>query len=369
MNPPAADDSDCCWTLESDLDAPRARHGHAMHALTGGRLLLIGGGDRQRGLCSGVDFYDPFKRRWSHAAAVDDVSHAATERAAFASVLLTDQQLLLVHGGMTAANAVSNACWILDTRSLMDAAGGRNMRWTRVTVTKNKAGRLPRPRLGHSLTLVARDDDGSYRLLLLAGLGSEDGCSAHEDFAGEYLSDAYVGRLRVQPRTSALGTARGHGLEATLTWLPLIVCSEEAPTARESHVALALDANHVLLMGGMNGRRLDDAWILNVTQATWKRLSIKTPCPNGRSLAAAVNVDGHIMMFGGWTAATAAAAAGGGDDGGGTKHAVSSSCCCRGTSDRTSNDLWSLDVHQRRWTRVLPAVNLPWPPATAGHAM
>ena len=52
-----------------------------------------------------------------------------------------------------------------------------------------------------------------------------------------------------------------------------------SPSPRESHAAVTISNNRLLIYGGMNGRRLDDVWILEVGRCLWcvcKNLNI--PC-------------------------------------------------------------------------------------------
>ena len=68
------------------------------------------------------------------------------------------------------------------------------------------------------------------------------------------------------------------------------------PPVRESHSALAWD-NKLVVYGGMNGRRLNDIWMLETDPWKWTNVTPQGPEPLPRSLHVSAIIKNKYVMY------------------------------------------------------------------------
>ena len=66
------------------------------------------------------------------------------------------------------------------------------------------------------------------------------------------------------------------------------------PSVRESHSTLTW-GNKLIMYGGMNGRRLGDVWVLDVTEWKWSAVSPQGTVPLPRSLHVANIIKNRLV--------------------------------------------------------------------------
>jgi hypothetical protein len=180
-------------TKVGSLNTPRSQHEALL--LADGRVLVIGGRDRDAQAVARLEFFDPAERAFSEGPLIDE-SFPADSLLSNPEVLLADGHVLLTNG---------QQAWLLDP-----ATGA-------VTVT----GSLKESRVAHTATLLA---DGR---VLLAG-GANQG-TAGQGYAPTASAEIY------DPESGTF----------TLTG-PLL-------TARNGHQAAGLSDGRVLVVGGTAG--------------------------------------------------------------------------------------------------------------------
>ena len=90
----------------------------------------------------------------------------------------------------------------------------------------------------------------------------------------------------------------------TLNWTTPSITGHP-PIPRESHTAVTYlgkkgDEKKMVVYGGMNGKRLGDCFILDISTWTWTQIMFKRPAPVARSLHTASLIGSYMYVFGGW---------------------------------------------------------------------
>jgi len=192
-----------------------------------------------------------------------------------------------------------------------DAAPLQSVFWEQVQTT----GEVPEPRSGHSFTSIGG------RFLLFGGAGTKNGtCWAR---AGLRLWQAvravpsFTCPFFLIPHTFA-GKARAlndlyeyESGEDEAKWT-VVTCSH-APPPRARHMAVELDANRMLIFGGIDKRtRYDDLWLFDLPSKSWTQIEAQghaardadgnevTEFPGARAHFTATRFFDKIFIFGGY---------------------------------------------------------------------
>ena len=143
-------------------------------------------------------------------------------------------------------------------------------------------GTTPCPRLGHTFIMV------DQKAIVFGGLSNEAEDPKSTNIP-KYLNDIFY--IEVKEGT-------------TLNWTTPSITGHP-PTPRESHTAVTYlgkkgDEKKMVVYGGMNGKRLGDCFILDISTWTWTQLMFKRPVPVARSLHTASLIGSYMYVFGGW---------------------------------------------------------------------
>lgn len=115
----------------------------------------------------------------------------------------------------------------------------------------------------------------------------------------------------------------------------LLTCIGEPPVHRDFHSATAIDSNMFIFGGRSNltghGNSTPDYYsnkvcYLDTTTLTWHTPAVELPQPAGRRSHSALNLDGKLLIFGGYN----------------------------GRSQQHKNDLWLLDTECWTWREIRP---------------
>ncbi|CAN1784467.1 RING finger protein B, partial [Linum perenne] len=156
-------------------------------------------------------------------------------------------------------------------------------------------GSPPSPRESHTATLI----DGC-KMVVFGGSGEGE---------ANYLNDVHVLDLK------------------EMSWNSLYDVKGEVPVSRDSHSAVGIDGNRVLVFGGDRGDRYHgDVDVLDMDTLTWSKLFVDGCCPGVRAGHAAVSIGSkdtmQVLVIGGV----------------GDKHYY--------------NDVWMLETSSPSWTRL-----------------
>jgi hypothetical protein len=331
------------------------RYGHAMTVLADGRVLVTGGADYKgsRGIDSSAELWDPATGRWAGTAGL------GTPRIAHTATLLSDGRVL-VAGGLNAGLlgafiqspdatvAIASAeVWDPATGRFSDAgamlagrsnhvaialADGRVLFvggsqtgrtgarfldsaevWDPRTASFSAAGRLPRPVVEATMTLLA---DG--RVLLIDGEEASlwDPATSQWSAAGRLLSPraGHTATLLADGRVLAVGGSAcdGCAIEATAElWDPATrkwSAGARMAWGRQRHTAARLPDGRVLVVGGHGGGGAVSNERFVATAELWDPASGRwTPAgrlQTGRSEhTMALLPDGGVLIAGGLRAA------------------------------------------------------------------
>ncbi|XP_061770583.1 host cell factor 2 isoform X3 [Nerophis ophidion] len=229
---------------------PPSRHGHRAVAIR--ELIVVFGGGNE-GIAEDLHVYNTVSKQWFLPAVRGDIPPGCA-----AHGLVCEGTRILVFGGMMEYGKYSNNLYELQANRWL---------WKKLKPRAPKNGLPPCPRIGHSFTLSAG------RCYVFGGLSN-----VSEDPNGNvprYLDDLYELELH-----SASG-ARGWSIPET---------KGGGPSARESHTAVAyagLGSPKLFIFGGMQGRRLDDLWQLDLNTMMWSRPHTRGSTPLPRSLHSA----------------------------------------------------------------------------------
>ena len=68
----------------------------------------------------------------------------------------------------------------------------------------------------------------------------------------------------------------------------------------ESHAAIAIDENRVLIFGGYNGEEhRNDTFILDILKREWIALDLKGSVPSPRCSHSLTHIGSHVIIWGG----------------------------------------------------------------------
>ncbi|XP_051912115.1 host cell factor 2 isoform X1 [Hippocampus zosterae] len=242
---------------------PRSRHGHRAVAIR--ELIVVFGGGNE-GIAEDLHVYNTVSKQWFLPAVRGDIPPGCA-----AHGLVCEDTRVLVFGGMVEYGKYSNNLYELQASRWL---------WKKLKPRAPRNGLPPCPRIGHSFTLV-----GS-RCYVFGGLAN-----VSEDPNGNiprYLDDLY--ELELQ----SVSGARGWSIPET---------KGGGPSARESHTSVAytgLGSPKLFIFGGMQGRRLDDLWQLDLNTMAWSLLETRGSVPLPRSLHSANVIGNRMFVFGGW---------------------------------------------------------------------
>jgi host cell factor len=235
--------------------APKPRHGHRAVAIK--ELIIIFGGGNDA-IIDELHVLNTATNQWF---APQVRGEKPTGCAAFG--FICDGVRLLIFGGMVEFGRYSN--------DLYELLASR-WEWRRLT----PLGDAPCPRLGHSFNLVGQ------KAIICGGLANESNDPKLN--IPKYLNDLCY--LEIREGTS-------------LQW-QCPVFDGPSPSPRESHAAVTIGNNRLLIYGGMNGRRLGDVWILDVDHMQWNSVLTQGPTPLPRSLHSMTVIKNRLFSFGGW---------------------------------------------------------------------
>jgi dynein heavy chain, axonemal len=202
--------------------------------------------------------------------------------------------------------------------------------WESVNVAFNDDDQ-PKPSCGHSLTIVGSQ---AYMFGGMIGFGRQDLAAHHDEDLESYPSNVLY---RLDYRAS------------TMTWMKLNPRpsnnNASQPLPRWKHSATALGKDRILIFGGYHStsHRLNDLWIYDISEDSWSQpnsqhnmeASIKNQlsfnawpnAPSPRAGHSATVIGDHLIVFGGY---------------GGL-----------GYSRRDLDDLYSLNIKNMEWTKIL----------------
>lgn len=155
------------------------------------------------------------------------------------------QNRVFVFGGMVEYGKYSNDLYEMKVATW-------EWKLVRPKIPKNSSFPPPRPRLGHSFTLIGN------KIYLFGGLANDS--DNPKQNVPKYLNDLYTLELKGNNQ---------YQWETPATY-------GTPPSARESHTAISFTpkdggAPKLLIYGGMSGFRLGDIWILDTDTLTWSR--------------------------------------------------------------------------------------------------
>ncbi|XP_034382589.1 host cell factor 2 [Cyclopterus lumpus] len=242
---------------------PRSRHGHRAAAIR--ELIVVFGGGNE-GIAEDLHVYNTVSKQWFLPAVRGDIPPGCA-----AHGFVCEGTRILVFGGMVEFGKYTNSLYELQASRWL---------WKKLKPRAPRNGLPPCPRIGHSLTLVGN------KCYLFGGLtnDSEDTNSN----VTRYMGDFY--ELELQ----SLSGARAWSFPET---------KGGGPSARESHTSVAytgLGSPKLYIFGGMQGRRLDDLWQLDLDTMVWSMAETRGPTPLPRSLHSASVIGNKMYVFGGW---------------------------------------------------------------------
>lgn len=154
--------------------------------------------------------------------------------------------------------------------------------WKRLKPRSPKNASYPRPRLGHSFTLIGN------KIFLFGGLANDNEENDPRNNIPRYLNDLYVLEMK------------SYG---NLQW-DCPTTHGTSPSPRESHTAVAYQPPgqkpKLIIYGGMSGCRLGDLWQLDIETMTWSKPFVGGHAPLPRSLHSATLINNKMYVFGGW---------------------------------------------------------------------
>ncbi|XP_029351156.1 host cell factor 2 [Echeneis naucrates] len=242
---------------------PRSRHGHRAAAIR--ELIVVFGGGNE-GIAEELHVYNTVSKQWFLPAVRGDIPPGCA-----AHGFVCEGTRILVFGGMVEFGKYTNNLYELQASRWL---------WKKLKPRVPRNGLPPCPRIGHSFTLV-----GS-KCYLFGGLAN-----VSEDPNGNtprYLGDLY--ELELQ----SVSGARGWSIPDT---------KGGGPSARESHSSVVyegLSSPKLYIYGGMQGRRLDDIWQLDLDTMVWSVPQTTGSVPLPRSLHSANVIGNKMYVFGGW---------------------------------------------------------------------
>lgn len=185
------------------------RSGHASVKLADGRVMLIGGGNSAGTIVSTCDIWDPVTGLSTPAASM------STPRGQHTATLLPDGRVY-VAGGL----AVLNTADILAT---LNSAQASTEIYNPVTNTWSAGPNMPKPRVGHTATLM-----GNGQVLIVGGIELTNLIIV---LVPDFSSDC----RRYNPATNTLSSAAA------------------IPGARGLHAATRLSNGNIAVAGGVDG--------------------------------------------------------------------------------------------------------------------
>ncbi|XP_078138056.1 host cell factor 2 [Centroberyx gerrardi] len=242
---------------------PRSRHGHRAAAIR--ELIIVFGGGNE-GIAEDLHVYNTVSKQWFLPAVRGDIPPGCA-----AHGFVCEGARILVFGGMVEYGKYTNSLYELQASRWL---------WKKLKPRSPRTAPPPVPRIGHSFTLVGN------KCFLFGGLANDS-----EDPNGNtprYLGDLY--ELELQ----SVSGARGWSVPET---------KGGGPSARESHTAVAYagpGSHRLYVFGGMQGRRLDDLWQLDLDTMVWSTPETRGPPPLPRSLHTASVIGNKMFVFGGW---------------------------------------------------------------------
>ncbi|KAE8281708.1 Host cell factor 2 [Larimichthys crocea] len=242
---------------------PRSRHGHRAAAIR--ELLVVFGGGNE-GIAEHLHVYNTVSKQWFLPAVRGDIPPGCA-----AHGLVCEGTRILVFGGMVEFGKYSNSLYELQASRWL---------WKKLKPRAPRNGSPPCPRIGHSFTLVGN------KCYLFGGMANDS-----EDPNGNvprYMGDFY--ELELQ----SVSGARGWSIPET---------KGRGPSARESHTSVAYvgaGSPKLYIFGGMQGRRLDDLWQLDLDTMVWSMPPARGSTPLSRSLHSAAVIGNKMFVFGGW---------------------------------------------------------------------
>ncbi|XP_059894613.1 host cell factor 2 [Gadus macrocephalus] len=242
---------------------PRSRHGHRAVAIR--ELIIIFGGGNE-GIAEDLHVYNTVTKQWFLPAVRGDIPPGCA-----AHGFVCEGTRILVFGGMVEFGKYTNNLYELQASRWL---------WKKLRPRPPANGLPPCARIAHSFTLVGN------RCYLFGGLVNDS-----EEPNGNiprYMDDFY--QLDLQPSSGA----RCWSIPET---------KGGRPAARESHTAVAYAGRgspKLFIFGGMQGRRLDDLWQLDLDSMVWSAPLTKGPRPLARSLHSANIIGNKMFIFGGW---------------------------------------------------------------------
>ncbi|XP_018585411.2 host cell factor 2 isoform X1 [Scleropages formosus] len=244
---------------------PRSRHGHRAVAIR--ELIIVFGGGNE-GIAEELHVYNTVSRQWFLPAVRGDIPPGCA-----AHGFVCEGTRVLVFGGMLEYGKYSNSLYELQASRWL---------WKKLKPRPPRNGALPCPRIGHSFTLLGN------KCYLFGGLANDSNDSNSN--IPRYLNDFY--ELELQ----ATSGVKGWNVPET---------KNGGPSARESHAAVAYCTKNshsprLYIFGGMNGKRLDDLWQLDIETMAWSTPETKGPPPLPRSLHSANVIGNKMYVFGGW---------------------------------------------------------------------
>ncbi|KAB7506202.1 Host cell factor 1 [Armadillidium nasatum] len=242
---------------------PRSRHGHRAVAIKD-LMVVFGGGNE--GIVDELHVYNTATNQWFVPPVKGDIPPGCA-----AYGFIVDGTRILIFGGMVEYGKYSNELYELQAS---------RWEWKRIKPRPPKHGPPPRPRLGHSFTLIGN------KAYLFGGLANDS-----EDPKNNipiYLNDLYT--LELRPYSSVM------------TW-DIPDTNGDPPPPRESHTGVTYtskDRPKLVIYGGMSGTRLGDLWILDIGTMTWEKPCVGGSHPLPRSLHSATLIGNKMYVFGGW---------------------------------------------------------------------
>ncbi|KAM4615589.1 host cell factor 2 [Polymixia lowei] len=245
---------------------PRSRHGHRAAAIR--ELIVVFGGGNE-GIAEDLHVYNTVSKQWFLPAVRGDIPPGCA-----AHGFVCEGTRILVFGGMVEFGKYTNNLYELQASRWL---------WKKLKPRPPRNAFPPCPRIGHSFTLVGN------KCYLFGGLANDS-----EDPNGNiprYMNDLY--ELELQ----SVSGVRGWSIPET---------KGGGPSVRESHTSVAYTGQgspKLYIFGGMQGRRLDDLWQLDLDSMVWSTPATRGSPPLPRSLHSANVIANKMYVFGGWVPA------------------------------------------------------------------
>lgn len=237
------------------------RFGH--ESLIKENLVVTLGGGNNNGFIKYLELYNLTSNEIKQIKLTensDDDSDSFGGLASFKMTYLIDLNFIIIFGGIDNTQKFSNELMVIQNLKSLK--------------TMQVIGEIPSARIGHTFTKLNEE-----KIALFGGV-------TNSLINPTFLNDLYI--LHVN------NLMMGRWEKIDIEQQNLI------PSPRESHSAILRNDQQILIFGGMNGsERLNDTWLLDISDYKFTKANCSGVVPLGRSLHTAVKIKNSMYIFGG----------------------------------------------------------------------